>query len=449
MGNSSNTGYVLRVGIFFDGTANNTFNSQLGQALKAQGVRVDEGSSYEGIATNIARLHQCYPVQPSFDTTGKAVTSLYVSGIGTTTGKADTRFPAQTYGRGSTGVLGKAQEAQAQLNQCLTTFVQALAPHTLSRLQLDVFGFSRGAAAARHFINQINATDFAEHFALADDFTCEVCFVGLFDTVAAMGGLADLGDIGDDINPGLNLYLGPECAHQVVQLCARDEQRRNFALSRIAPQWPLDIALPGVHADVGGGYPMEMAEQVYLTRWHTNLVSPSTPLTMTRAWAVAETDLADWQRQDLLDPQDPSRLLEIRSESHRTGSRQDPMQRVQAAVFMQRRVFGHLSRVYLRIMHGLACDQGVPLRALTVAEADIPDELSAIAVSLEAQVRTGVIELSADQERLLRQRYIHCSANWNAGVGMGTGVMDQAFFNRPREGGRSVFDQPIPQSGWV
>ena len=444
MSNSSHTGPVLRVGIFFDGTANNTFNSLLGQERQAQGLRVDAGSSYDGVATNIARLHECYPVQSSFDATGKAVTSLYISGIGTTTGKADTRFPAQTYGRGSTGVLGKAQEACAQLNQCLAAFVQTLAPHRLSRLQLDIFGFSRGAAAARHFTNQINATDFAEQFALADDFTCEVCFIGLFDTVAAMGGLADLGDIGDDINPGLNLFLGPECARQVVQLSARDEHRRNFALSRIAPQWPLDIALPGVHADVGGGYPLEMQEQVYLTRWQTNRVSPSTPLKLTRAWAVTATDLVAWQGEDLLDPQDPNRLLEIRSESHPEGSRLDPMQRVQAAVFMQRRVYGHLSRVYLRIMHRLACEQGVPVCALTVAEAEIPDELSAISDSLEAQVGTGVIELSADQERLLRQRYVHCSANWNAGVGTGTGVMDQAFFNRPREGGRSVFDQRMP-----
>lgn len=449
MSNSSHTGPVLRVGIFFDGTANNAFNSLLGQERQAQGLRVDAGSSYDGVATNIARLHQCYPVQSAFDATGKAVTSLYVSGIGTTTGKADTRFPAQTYGRGSTGVLGKAQEACAHLNQCLAAFVQTLAPHSLSRLKLDIFGFSRGAAAARHFTNQINATDFAEHFALADDFTCEICFIGLFDTVAAMGGLADSGDIGDDINPGLNLYLGPECARQVVQLSARDEHRRNFALSRIAPQWPLDIALPGVHADVGGGYPLEMQEQVYLSRWQTNLISPSTPLKLTHAWAVAATDLVAWQGEDLLDPQDPSRLLEIRSESHPEGSRQDRMQRVQAAVFMQRRVYGHLSRVYLRIMHRLACEQGVPLRALTVAEAQIPDELSTIADSLEAQVGQGVIELSADQERLLRQRYVHCSANWNAGVGTGTGVMDQAFFNRPREGGRSVFDQHMPVGEWV
>ena len=119
MNNFSNTGRVLRVGVFFDGTANNQFNSLTGQARQAQGLPVDSASSYAGVPTNIARLYQLYPVQPVFNAQGHAVTALYIGGIGTTTGQADTRFPAQTYGRGRTGVIGKAQEAHARLLQCL------------------------------------------------------------------------------------------------------------------------------------------------------------------------------------------------------------------------------------------------------------------------------------------------------------------------------------------
>lgn len=444
MGNSSNTGHVLRVGIFFDGTANNLFNSQLGQARQAQGQVIDTGSSYAVAPTNIAKLYQRYPVQQVFDADGHAVTSLYISGIGTTTGVADTRFPAQTYGRGSSGVLGKAQQAQAQLAECVQHFVQQLPANALTRLQVDLFGFSRGAAAARHFANLFNATRLNAQFALAPDFACVISFMGLFDTVAAMGGLADLGDISDDINPGLDLYLGPESAQQVVQLIARDEQRRNFSLSRIAPQWPLDISVPGVHADIGGGYPLEMSEQVYMSRWQTNLVAPSTPLKHTQAWKSAAAQLLHWQARDLLDLQDSSRLLEVRSATVSQGSRQDPMQRVQAAVFMQRRVYGHLARVYLRIMHRLACETGVPLRALTEAQAGLPVELLPIEARLQAQVGKGAITLTDDEERLLRQRYIHQSANWNAAIGEGLGVLDKVFFNVPQEGGRTVFDQKTP-----
>ena len=274
MSNSSNTGGVLRVGVFFDGTANNQYNSESGQARLAQGLTIDAASSYGGVPTNIALLHQHYPVQPAFEADGHRVTSLYISGIGTTTGQADTRFPAQTYGRGSTGVVGKAQEAHARLLHCLLEAVKALPSRALQRLELDIFGFSRGAAAARHFANEVQATRFDTRLALAPGFNCEINFIGLFDTVAAMGGLVDLGDISDDVNPGLNLYLGPDSARQVVQMSARDELRRNFALTRIAPQWPMDVAVPGAHADVGGGYAPYMLEQVFLTRWETNLVSP-------------------------------------------------------------------------------------------------------------------------------------------------------------------------------
>lgn len=443
MSHSSNTGNVLRVGIFFDGTANNQFNSQLGQERQAQGLNVAADSSYGTAPTNIARLHQHYPVQTTFNH-GQAVTSLYIGGIGTTTGAADTSFPGLTYGRGRTGVLGKADEAQGQLSQCLGQFVRLLPAHTLSRLQLDLFGFSRGAAAARHFANQVKSIPFKQQFALAPDFKCSIDFIGLFDTVAAMGGLEDFGDVGDDINPGLDLYLGPDCARQVVQLCARDESRRNFALTRIAPQWPLDIALPGAHADLGGGYPLDMQEQVQLTRWQTNLVSPSTPVRLTQAWKQAQAQLQVWQGEDLIDPQAPHDYVRVFTEEGKAGSREDPMKRVQAAVFMQRRIYGHLSRIYLRLMHGLACEQGVPFVALTAAQDAVPEELVPIAARLKNQLGKNAIKLTAVQERLLRQRYIHHSANFNANVGEGLGVLDKAFFNIPQEGGRSVFDQKPP-----
>ncbi|MCF6760441.1 phospholipase effector Tle1 domain-containing protein [Pseudomonas fragi] len=443
MSHSSNTGYVLRVGIFFDGTANNQFNILSGRERQALGIKVDPDSSYAGVPTNIARLHRHYPVQTAFKD-AQALTSLYVGGIGTTTGADDTSFPGLTYGRGRTGVLGKADEALVQLSQCLEQFVRLAPANALSRLQLDLFGFSRGAAAARHFANQVHATAFAQQFALASDFKCSIEFIGLFDTVAAMGGLQDLGDVGDEINPGLNLYLGPDCAQQVVQLCARDEHRRNFSLTRIAPQWPLDISLPGAHADLGGGYPLEMQEQVQLTRWQSNLVSPSTPIRLTSAWKLAQAQLLEWQARDLIDPLAAQDSVQVRTEEQMAGSRQDPMKRVQAAVFMQRQVLGHLSRVYLRIMHSLACKQGVPFTALDSVQDALPDELLPIAARLEGQVLKGTIKLTAAQERLLRQRYVHQSANFNANVGQGLGVLDKAFFNIAQEGGRAVYGQKPP-----
>ena len=107
-------------------------------------------------------------------------------------------------------------------------------------------------------------------------------------------------------------------------------------------------------------------------------------------------------------------------------------------------MLGHLSRVYLRIMHALACEHGVPFGALTDAQEAVPDELLPIATKLKDQISNHEIKLSSAQERLLRQRYVHHSANWNANVGEGLGVLDKAFFNIPQEDGRSVFDQKAP-----
>lgn len=181
-----------------------------------------------------------------------------------------------------------------------------------------------------------------------------------------------------------------------------------------------------------------------MTRWQSNLVPPSTAIEQTRAWKLTQAQLLACQAEDLIDPLAPDDFLRLRTIERNEGSREDPMKRVQAAVFMQRRIDGRLARVYLRIMHELACEHGVPFRALPDEQAELPDELLAIMTRLAEQVRQGAVQLTADEERLLRQRYIHRSANWNAGVGAGEAAVQRAFFNIPQEGGRSVYDQKAP-----
>ncbi|WP_342338019.1 DUF2235 domain-containing protein (plasmid) [Citrobacter freundii] len=78
-------------------------------------------------------------------------------------------------------------------------------------------------------------------------------FVGLFDTVAAIGSAADGLDTSDDNNLGVSLYLAPGCADQVVQLTAHHEYRVNFALNSISSTHR-EIPLYGAHSDIGGGY---------------------------------------------------------------------------------------------------------------------------------------------------------------------------------------------------
>ncbi|MDF3841800.1 type IV secretion protein Rhs, partial [Pseudomonas citronellolis] len=100
--------------------------------------------------------------------------------------------------------------------------------------------------------------------------------------------------------------------------------------------------------------------------------------------------------------------------------------------------------VYLRVMHVLARDAGVPFKDIPTTEAlALPPELEPISATLVDWARRGSGKLSPEQERLLRQRYIHQSSNWNAEIGQGSSRVDVVFPNRPADGGRARYaDQP-------
>ncbi len=114
--------------------------------------------------------------------------------------------------------------------------------------RLVVFGFSRGAALARKFVSLI----------LAGDAQCEVAFLGVFDTVAAMNGIHRKGEriSSDVVFENGTLHEGVRRAVHIVSL---DEDRVPFTPTLINRDFPhperiLEVWFPGVHGDVGGGY---------------------------------------------------------------------------------------------------------------------------------------------------------------------------------------------------
>ncbi|VTP68328.1 Uncharacterized conserved protein [Leclercia adecarboxylata] len=148
----------------------------------------------------------------------------------------------------------------------------------IQALEFDIFGFSRGAAASRHFANRIHSEDPAIIAAIREGVqgtefkgvpAGKIRFIGIFDTVAAIGtplnGLnphsADTGEV--------NLVLRPGVADKVFHITAAHECRFNFALNSVKPAWP-ELALPGVHSDVGGGYLPAVEENLFLTRPETD-----------------------------------------------------------------------------------------------------------------------------------------------------------------------------------
>ncbi|MCU6663818.1 T6SS phospholipase effector Tle1-like catalytic domain-containing protein [Silvania hatchlandensis] len=144
-------------------------------------------------------------------------------------------------------------------------------------IKLYVYGFSRGAAAARTFVNWLsellpkpNAEKQKPEQCLAVGdlkIPLSVEFLGLLDTVASVG-VAHMAPVAeghmswaDDTQelPEEETYGGliKRCAH----LVSSHEQRLCFPLDSICRangQYPansVEVIYPGVHSDIGGGYP--------------------------------------------------------------------------------------------------------------------------------------------------------------------------------------------------
>jgi hypothetical protein len=87
---------------------------------------------------------------------------------------------------------------------------------------------------------------------------------------------------------------------------------------------------------------------------------------------------------------------------------------VYAALQLKRPVSGKLSRVYLRVMYQLAKEKGVQF--IDMPESDeyaVPDDLQALCNRFVA----GDYSATAEEEKLLKLKYIHTSANWNHPLG--------------------------------
>ncbi|WP_313553745.1 PAAR domain-containing protein [Stutzerimonas nitrititolerans] len=467
---------TLRIGVFFDGTGNNAGNSAIGAQCRASDIglseveaqavvqrceahHLDPDSSYGNDVSNIWRLYDLYrddSGQPLAEGAEQATVRVYVTGIGTTTGKTDTPFPGLTLGRGSTGVVAKVGEGFSLIAHALDSFQQTNPGSLVETLELDIFGFSRGAAAARHFANQVlrrasgplGALHRQGTFTPGPDFEWDrdliINFIGLFDTVAAIGGWEDWANPSDAMNGGIALHLAPDAARQVVHLVARDEHRLNFALNRVSSPHR-EIVLPGAHSDLGGGYLPQSVERLYVARPRRSWVSRATHPLRTFAYQQAHEDTELAHQADLLDPQDRAARLETDVWEHFPAfsqSRTDAMKYVMAAPYLERTVYGHLSRVYLRVMHALAVEAGVKLDFIDEHDPklSLPVELVSIKNKLLAWAKNGYGSLNEEEARLLRQRYIHLSSNWNAAVGQGGGRWDLVFINAPAENGRLRYE---------
>ncbi|OLQ95328.1 hypothetical protein BIY21_06385 [Vibrio ponticus] len=433
---------TLRLGMFFDGTANNTYSALWGkqrlddnyanwkasyEASKALAVESgkspddllgvdlidscfdfpDIESSATNEITNIQKLYDLY-AKDTFDSSESVFNHAeYITGIGTgnSTDIAmadESGLRGLARGVGAYGVEEKVNTAIGQICNKLEGMVvnmEKIHPKLdgFCSIKLDVFGFSRGAAAARHFINvvldgkqgyfaqqienEVKKQDIAwsNSFNWDDSSYCEVTFAGLFDTVAAVANFME-GDfsVDDDDNDPVRLWLDPTRVRNAVHLVANKatEYRNNFCLNKINTAANFEeIVLPGAHSDLGGGYHSQMAfsQQDYLLPLLENKLIKRRSKTTKKKRKSEHKKISDvlvkwlsrslerevkqgWLRQDYIIPKAKV------TEQWDTGYVKKVVgYKIRVELLYRKVTPGDLSRLYLRAMYGLAHSYGVPL----------------------------------------------------------------------------------------
>ncbi|MCS2148926.1 T6SS phospholipase effector Tle1-like catalytic domain-containing protein [Scandinavium manionii] len=472
---------TLAIGVFFDGTGNNAVNTRNMQAAftaqhfdlnnpdaqsiltrnasEQMGVSGTGATSYLGDYSNIHWLNELYRHEfpsESCDLQGK----IYVEGIGTRAGEPDD-FTGLVFGTADTGVVAKTDDAVAQLAASITKALSFLDGKLIvDTLQFDIFGFSRGAAAARHFANRIQSEDRAIINAIAAGMkdvsysgpaVGQTRFIGLFDTVAAIGtptnGLnphsADTGEV--------NLRLRPGVAQKVFQITAQNECRYNFALNSVAPAWP-ELALPGAHSDIGGGYLPQVHEDLFITRPQVETLPLNQPGEQSRTYHQMMAQLRVMEHSPSIMPIIRTNPItpDIWADNNAPTDRYGQMQKrsFAALTLRQRVVKSDWSKVVLRVMLDAAKDAGARFDAITkFKELDLPADLAlfgerAKKMGKAARLRESVNGFSPEEIDAIAKDYIHCSAHWNAVTLNESGELQGGtsaseligFVNRPDEG---------------
>ncbi|HLS81831.1 MAG TPA: DUF2235 domain-containing protein, partial [Steroidobacter sp.] len=203
--------------------------------------------------------------------------SFYVRGIGAPDPRnSDFRNSVDRVLGGVTGYGGRDIIDQAL--QHLDTLVAGADASSSFDGVIDIIGFSRGAALARAFANEVFARLDDGHYddALASSSNCRVLrirFMGLFDTVAAFGIPGNAIDIGYDLT--IDDRIGA-VAHAV----ALNEHRAVFDLvsiqysefARNTTPYRIEAGFLGAHSDIGGGYEQGDLSDVALHWMHSQAV---------------------------------------------------------------------------------------------------------------------------------------------------------------------------------
>ncbi|TMN33358.1 DUF2235 domain-containing protein [Pseudoalteromonas sp. S2755] len=376
------------IGIFFDGTGNNKYNDIL-----------DPFDDKE--PTNIAKLHELYKMDDKFHF------KHYVEGVGTKAGEDNSTIDL--------AVAYSFDERLIEAIDLIETFVKSKSSISLcNTILLDCFGFSRGAAAARAFVNLINEMRVKQDTKLANK---EVVFrfVGIFDTVASIGGDGDNyhGELyaKDELEKAARLDLNQASAGAVYHLTAWDERRDKFPLSSLKNKDGSLFSnhkedyLPGVHSDIGGGYaPISIDIEYPLKRIRG---IPGEPQHEAK---VQQAKLAIEQRYQWpgIDVDMVYRFKRLRYGASRSGRDKDIYTTYRPV--WRRKIDNTLAHYGLHQMYNEAVQHGVPLKEMARLQSIYPYELSnEVATLVPKALKAGP---TSQAWQKLYEHYIHISSRF-------------------------------------
>jgi uncharacterized protein (DUF2235 family) len=228
--------------------------------------------------SNVLMFFNAYEDPLKTQEPGENGRSLYLKGIGTRAKEIVGKTLAEQFGIGGHKRIG---DALARLDKNFDA----------GDTNIDVTGFSRGAALAISFANEL-AKKHPER---------QIRFIGVFDIVG------EFGAPGQHFNAGHDLHFPPNvkrCYHAM----AMDEHRALFQLTRLTGSGAneqgrlVEAWFRGVHSDVGGGNDNPHLNWIALNWMYQNAVREGLPISKA---AIAE-NLA--RRKD---PQEVSRKLEV------------------------------------------------------------------------------------------------------------------------------------------
>lgn len=424
-------GITVEAAVFFDGTLNNRANTghRLNAATNAKSAAIfksygEADNSFANYYSNVAIMEF---LNKNIDG-AKHQVSVYVEGIGTTDDRGDT-MQGYVMGSGYTGIVQKVLNGINLLTERLLKLPHARNEY-IERVVIDVYGFSRGSAAARHFVSrktnlhrwQLFRTTLGNTLKIENPDHIVFRFVGLYDTVSSFQEvygnplLLNVGyhNFSNDVGE-LDLAMGGT-VRKAVHLTAGDEYRSNFALTTIGTTVQAgkgyELQLPGAHSDIGGGYAQTEAEERELGN------------AKLRAWFISQ----GWYAGPNGEEKDLKKWQETRYAP--TGYGPSIPYQVSREVGFRKAVPYNYQFVALGIMLDLAERQSFhgqpafsrtdPRRAIRVA---VPEDLASVQGTLHqfALANDGARSIHATlpepQLKWLRNKYLHLSASDSIGKG--------------------------------